>query len=68
MQLHLRPFYNDLRQQNKFEWTIEHGKRYDEMKTILTKQISSTILNPVQTLYAMGHASNFGIGEALLLS
>ena len=34
MQLYLRQFYNNLRQQNNFEWTLEHQKRFDEIEKI----------------------------------
>ena len=40
MQVHLRPFYNILRQQNNFEWTTEHQTRFDEIKKLITEQIS----------------------------
>ena len=43
MQLYLRPFYNILRQQNNFEWTIEHQTRFKEIKKLLNEQISNTI-------------------------
>ena len=36
MQLYLRPFYNIIRQQNNFEWTIEHQTRFEEIKKLLT--------------------------------
>ena len=68
MQLNLRPFYNILRQQNNFEWTTEHQKRVEEVKTIVTEQISNTISDPDQPFYAMCDASIFGIGAALLQS
>ena len=68
MQLYLRPFYNILRQQNNFEWTTEHQTRFDEIKKLLTEQISNTIPDPNQPFYAMCDASNFGIGAALLQS
>ena len=68
MQLYLRPFYNILRQQNNFEWTTEHQTRFEEIKKLLTEQISNTIPDPNQTFYAMCDASNFGIGAALLQS
>ena len=45
-QLNLRPFYNILRLLNNFEWTLEHQKRSDETKTLLTEQISDTIIDP----------------------
>ena len=38
MQLQFRPFYNILRQQNNFEWTKEHRKHFEEIKTPLTEQ------------------------------
>ena len=37
MQLHLRPFYNILRQQNNFEWTTEHQTRFEEIKKIVNR-------------------------------
>ena len=68
MQLYLRPFYNNLRQQNNFEWTTEYQTRFEEIKKLLTEQISNTIPDPNQPFYAMCDASNFGIGAALLQS
>ena len=64
MQLYLTPFYNILRQQNSVEWTTEHHTRFEEIKIYLTEHTSNTI--PDQTFYAICHASNFGIGAALL--
>ena len=66
MQLYLRPFYNILRQQNNFEWTSEHQTRFEEIKKLLTEQISNTIPDPKQPFNAMCVASIFGIGAALL--
>ena len=68
MQLYLRPFYNILRQQKNFEWNTEHQARFEEIKKLLTEQISNTIPDPNQPFYAMCDASNFGIGAALLQS
>ena len=68
MQLYLRPFYNILRQQNNFEWNTEHQARFEEIKKLLTEQISNSIPDPNQPFYAMCDASNFGIGAALLQS
>ena len=68
MQLYLRPFYNILSQQNNFEWNTEHQTRFEEIKKLLTEQISNTIPDPNQPFYAMCDASNFGIGTALLQS
>ena len=68
IQLYLRPFYNILRQQNNFEWTIEQQTRFEEIKKLLTEQISNTIPDPNPPFYAMCDASNFGIGAALLQS
>ena len=68
MQLKLRPFYNILRQQNNFEWTTEYQTRFEEIKKLLTEEISNTIPDPNQPFYAMCDASNFGIGAALLQS
>ena len=48
MHLYLRPFYNILRQQNNFEWTAEHQTRFEEIKKLLTEQISNTIPDPNQ--------------------
>ena len=58
MQLYLSPIYNILRQQNNFEWTTEHQKKFEEIKTLLREQLSNTITDP----------DNFGIGAALLQS
>ena len=67
MQLYLRPFYI-LRQQNNFEWTTEHQKRFEEIKALLTEQSSNTIPDPDQPFHAICDASNFDIGAALLQS
>ena len=67
-QLYLRAFYNILRQQNSFEWTLEHQKPFNGVKILLTEQITNTIPNPDQSVYAMCNAPNFGIGAALLQS
>ena len=68
MQQYLKPFHNILRQQNNFESTTEHQKRFDEIKTLRTEQLSNTIPDPDQPFYAMCEASIFGIGAALLKS
>ena len=68
LQLYLRPFYNILRQQNNFEWTTEQQTRFEEIKKLLTEQISNTIPDIDRPIYAMYEASNFGIGAALLQS
>ena len=68
MQLYLRPFYNILRQQNNFEWTTEDQTRFEEIKKLLTEQISNTKPDPNQAFHARSDASNFGIGAALLQS
>ena len=68
MQLYLRPFDNILRQQNSFDWTTEHQTQFEEIKKLLTEQISNTIPDPNQPFYAMCNASNFGIDAALLQS
>ena len=68
MQLYLRQFYNILKPQNNFEWSFEHQTRFEEIKKLLTEEISSTIPDPSQSFYAMCDASNFGIGAALLQS
>ena len=52
-QLYLRPFYNILRQQNNFEWTTEHQKRFEEIKKLLSEQILNKIPDPNQPFYAM---------------
>ena len=56
MQLYLRTFYNILRQQNSFERTTEHQKRFEEMKILLTEQLSNTTPDPGQPFYAMSDA------------
>ena len=66
MQLYLKPFYNMLRQQNNFECTTEHQKRFEQIKTLLTDQISNTISESDKPIYAICDASNLGIGAALL--
>ena len=61
MQLYLRPFYKVFRQQLSFEWTAEHQKRFEEIKTLLTEQLSNTIPDPDQPFYGMCDASIFAI-------
>ena len=68
IRLYLRPFYSNLRQQNNFEWTTKHQKRFEKIKKLLTEQILVTIPDPNHPFYAMCDASNFGIGAALLQS
>ena len=68
MQLFLGPFYNIIRQQNNFEWTTEYQNRFEEIKTLLTEQVSKTIPDPDQPFFAICDASVFGIGSALLQS
>ena len=68
MQLDFSPIYNFLCQQNNIEGTLEHQKRFDEMKIVQTEQILNTIANADQHFYAMCDAFNFGIGKALLQS
>ena len=68
MQLYLRPFYNILRQQNNFEWNTEHQTRFEEIKKLLTEQISKTIPDQNPPFYELCDASSFGIGAALLQS
>ena len=55
-----------LEHKKKFEWNLEHQKRFGEIKTFLTEQSSNTIPDSNQPFYAMWDASNFGIGTALL--
>ena len=43
-------------------------KTFDEIKTLLTEQLSNTIPDPDQPFYAMCDSLNFGIGAALLQS
>ena len=54
--------------QNNFEWNTEHQARFEEIKKLLTEQISNLIPDPNQPFYAMCDAPNFGIGAALLQS
>ena len=63
MQLYLRPFYNILRQQYNFEWTTEHQTRFEEIKKLLTEQISNKIPDPNQPFYAMCDASNLASAQ-----
>ena len=57
---------------DNFEWNNQNIKhRFDEIKKLLTEQISNTIPDSNQPFYAMCDASNFGIdciGAALLQS
>ena len=68
MKLYFRPSYNFLRQQNNFEWTTENQTGFEEIKKLLTEQISNIIPDPNQPFYAMCDASIFFIGAALLQS
>ena len=43
-------------------------KRFEGIKTLLTEQLSNTIPDPDQLIYAICDALNFGIGAALLQS
>ena len=52
--IYLRPFCNILKQQQNFEWTLEHKDYFDEIKLFLSEQISNTIPDPDQPIYAMG--------------
>ena len=56
MQLYLRPFYNILRQQNNFEWTTDPQKRFEEIKTLLTEQLS-TLLFQIPINHFMPYAT-----------
>ena len=51
MQLYLRSFYNNLRKQNNFEWTTEHQKRFEEIKTL--SLIKFQIQSEIQTNHFM---------------
>ena len=42
-----------LDKQNNFEWNIEHQARFEEIKKLLTEQISNTIPDSNQPFYAM---------------
>ena len=59
MHLYLKPVHNILRQQNIFEWMLEHQKKIVEIKILLTEQISNTIPDPNQQFYAICDSSNF---------
>ena len=59
MQLYIRPFYNILRQQNNFEWSTKHQTRFEEIKKLLTEQISNIVPDPNQPFYAVCDASKF---------
>ena len=47
---------------------IRTSKCFDEIKTLLTEQISNTLPDPDQPIYGICDTSNFGIGAALLQS
>ena len=51
MQLCLRPFYNNLRKPNIIEWTTEHQKRFEEIKTL--SLIKYQIQSQIQTNHFM---------------
>ena len=68
MQLYLRPINNILRQQNNFEWTLEHQKSFDEIRTPISEQNSNTIPESNQAFYATFDAFNFKIGASFLQS
>ena len=67
MQLYIFIIFLD-KKKNNFEWTIEHQKRFAEMKILLAEQISNTIPYANQPFSAMYDASNFGISAAFLQS
>ena len=46
MPLYLKPFYNILRQQTNFDWTVEHQKRFEEKK--LSSQSKHRTLSQMQ--------------------
>ena len=61
VQINLKSFYNNLRQKNNFEQTLEDQKKMMK-RTILLEQISNRISDPDQPFFAaMCHVSNFGI-------
>ena len=66
MQLFLRPFYNIIRQQIMFEWTLEHQKHFKEINTLSKEQKSNTIPDPGQPFYAMCDSSSFGIKRSII--
>ena len=66
MHLYLRLFYDLLRQQINFEWTLEH--QTFRIKILLTEQISNTIPDSDQQFCELCDASNFGIGAIFLQS
>ena len=49
-----------------FDGGLNTKKDLEELKTLLTEQISNTVPVPDQPIYAMCDTSNFGIGTALL--
>ena len=42
MQLYLKQVFKFFRQQNKIKWMLDYQKRFDEIKTFLTEQLSNT--------------------------
>ena len=63
MHLYLRTFYNIVRIQNKFEWTVEHQKHFDEINK---RRTIKAISHSSQPFYATWDASTFEIGAKLL--
>ena len=51
MQLYLWLIHNILTQQNNFEWTTEHQKRLEQIKTFLIEELSNTIPDPDQPIF-----------------
>ena len=66
MHLYLIFIYDVLRQQNNFEWTLEH--QTFRLKNLLTEQISNTIPDSDQPFCELCDASNFEIGAVFLQS
>ena len=50
------------------EWTLEHQKQFDEIKTLPPKNYKKKIPDPDQQFYALCDTSNFGIDAVLVQS
>ena len=66
MQPILQPFYNLLLKETDFKWTQKHQKIFEQMKQTKTHKLELTMPDTIKPFYIKTHASNTGIGAALL--
>ena len=58
--------YNLLHKENDFKWTKEHQTIFEQMKRTITHKLELTMPDTKKPFYIITHASNTGIGAALL--